>query len=559
MNEKEKRKIIEKEKLYFEQGEPTKKKKIKTALIVLVFILFIGVTCVTSYYVMKYIMLKKLNLNIDLDRDGWPELNIDTNGDKICDINCDNNSDKKPDYNIGYKKVLNAYFNLDTNGDKVADTNLINQKDANGVCILNCDVDKDNMPDTNLDLNNDGVADLNIDTNNDGICDINCDYKGSITPTINLDTNSDMKADLNIDTNNDGWPDLNITYGTDYTKAVFNIDKNNDGISDFNTINQMENNKCKLNCVLTEAKSSNAPAYNIDLDGDGKADINIDLDGKGLAVLNLDMDGDGIPEVNIDVDGDGKIDTNVDMDGDGIPDINLDVDKNGKADVNVDTNRDGIADENLVNQDTNNNGVCDLNCLIDKKLSYNIDISGNGICDINCDLNNDGEADANIDTNKDGKADNALIDMNYVVKEDKTDIITLTKDNLNSYKTTSFNINEMSYINVKEGLKITKKFIIENNTSENLTYDILWSDILNTFTYWGRLYFSLEMNGNTLISIEDGRVPYEINNGDYLAKDIIINSNEKQEYVLTYEFKSTAETAYNIGKMYYSTQEIRVK
>ena len=42
MNEKEKRKIIEEEKLYFEQEEPVKKRKSKTVLIVLVFILFIG-------------------------------------------------------------------------------------------------------------------------------------------------------------------------------------------------------------------------------------------------------------------------------------------------------------------------------------------------------------------------------------------------------------------------------------------------------------------------------------------------------------------------------------
>ena len=106
MNEKEKRKIIEEEKLYFEQEEPVKKRKSKTVLIVLVFILFIGVTCVTSYIVMNYIMLKSRNLNVDTDGDGWPDLNVDTDGDKICNVNCDNNKDNKPDYNIGYKNLI---------------------------------------------------------------------------------------------------------------------------------------------------------------------------------------------------------------------------------------------------------------------------------------------------------------------------------------------------------------------------------------------------------------------------------------------------------------------
>ena len=74
------------------------------------------------------------------------------------------------------------------------------------------------------------------------------------------------------------------------------------------------------------------PDYNIDSDGDGKADLNIDSDGDGLADINIDLDGDNIPDINIDGDGDGIPDIDIDSDGDGIPDVNVDTDGDGKPD-----------------------------------------------------------------------------------------------------------------------------------------------------------------------------------------------------------------------------------
>ena len=56
MTEEEKNKIIEKEKLYFEEAKP--KKKGKTVLLVFTFILFVVVTAVTSYIVMNYFVIK---------------------------------------------------------------------------------------------------------------------------------------------------------------------------------------------------------------------------------------------------------------------------------------------------------------------------------------------------------------------------------------------------------------------------------------------------------------------------------------------------------------------
>ena len=55
---------------------------------------------------------------------------------------------------------------------------------------------------------------------------------------------------------------------------------------------------------------------NIDLDGDGKADLNVDTDDDGKADLNVDITGNGEPDVNIDTDGDGKPDKNLQKDED---------------------------------------------------------------------------------------------------------------------------------------------------------------------------------------------------------------------------------------------------
>ena len=86
---------------------------------------------------------------------------------------------------------------------------------------------------------------------------------------------------------------------------------------------------------------------NIDIDGDGKADLNVDTDGDGKADLNVDTDRDGKADLNVDTDGDGKADLNVDTDGDGKADLNVDIDGDGIPDLNVDTDGDGIPDKNV--------------------------------------------------------------------------------------------------------------------------------------------------------------------------------------------------------------------
>ncbi len=115
---------------------------------------------------------------------------------------------------------------------------------------------------------------------------------------------------LNTPTENENMADY-----LDVNKNFFNVDTNDDGIPDFNLIN---NN-----------------GLNIDYDGDNIPDINIDLNGDGIAEVNLtnrtvlnysnilfnkDNNFDGFPDANIDLNGDLICDYNCEDD---LPTITL--------------------------------------------------------------------------------------------------------------------------------------------------------------------------------------------------------------------------------------------
>ncbi len=209
-----------------------------------------------------------------------------------------------------------------------------------------------------------------------------------------------------------------IYFGVRYFKyRNVNIDIDGDGIADINI----------------DLDGDGKPDINIDTNGDNKPDLNIDYKGNHKAIFNIDTDNDGKPDknlvnkagssfnstckINCDIDGDGKPDLNVDTDGDGKPDkylvdmtkvepidktckVNCDLDGDGKPDVNIDSNNDGKADENLV--DLSKVGGADKSCKV------------------NCDINGDGKPDVNVDTNNDGKPDKYLVDMSKVDSIDKT-------------------------------------------------------------------------------------------------------------------------------------------
>lgn len=215
-----------------------------------------------------------------------------------------------------------------------------------------------------------------------------------------------------------------IYFGARYFKyRNVNIDIDGDGIADINI----------------DLDGDGKPDVNIDTDGDGKPDLNIDYKGNRKPTFNIDTNGDGKPDfnlinqtktfivdrnckVNCDINGDGKPDVNIDTNNDGKPDkyivdmkkvdnidrtckVNCDLDGNGTPDINIDNNNDGKADENIVKWPENN--TCDINCDTndDGWPDTNLDLDGDGIPDSNIDNDGDGVPDGNIDLNGDGICD----------------------------------------------------------------------------------------------------------------------------------------------------------
>ena len=127
----------------------------KMFLIIILFILAFALSAGgASLYTLHKLNLKdqnnNLQLNIDIDGDGIPDLNIDTDGDGNPDVNIDTNNDGKPDLNVDYKGNRQPIFNLDKNKTGKPNFNLVNKGNS---CTVNCD------------------------TNNDGVCDLYCSNK----------------------------------------------------------------------------------------------------------------------------------------------------------------------------------------------------------------------------------------------------------------------------------------------------------------------------------------------------------------------------------------------
>ena len=101
---------------------------------------------------------------------------------------------------------------------------------------------KDGVVDLNVDYNGAGIAIFNVDTDEDGKADYNL---------INIDTDKDGKCDLNCDTNKDGYPDKYLDFDGDKQ-----ITKNDEAI--------------------VEQLQGGVSTSNLDIDGDGIADVNID-------------------------------------------------------------------------------------------------------------------------------------------------------------------------------------------------------------------------------------------------------------------------------------------
>ncbi len=172
--------------------------------------------------------LDGIEINIDSDGDGKPDVNIDIDGDCEADLNIDTDGDGQPNTNIDTDLDGKPDYNIDVDGDGKPDVNIgpVNEpfeptvcKTVNGLeyCsdpykkpYLNIDSDGDGRPDINVDLDGDMEADINIDIDGDNIPDLNIDSDGDGLPDINIDTDNDGKADKNILKLTEWKPDKNV-------------------------------------------------------------------------------------------------------------------------------------------------------------------------------------------------------------------------------------------------------------------------------------------------------------------------------------------------------------
>ncbi|MEG1506619.1 MAG: hypothetical protein RR478_03875, partial [Bacilli bacterium] len=225
----------------------------------------------------------------------------------------------------------------------------------------------------------------------------------------------------------------------------------------------------------------NSLKLNIDLDGDGVADINIDLDGDGMCDINCDENDDKLPDKNIDYKGnrkpifnvvreDGTITnkTNQDINGDGVCDVNCITGTDGYPNLNIDYNGDGKVDLDI---DTNGDKIKDIN----------LDTNGDGVCDINCDDNDDGKCDRNcinitISDNGNGGSSSSG-DGGLDFSTASLIIIFASENTINAE-----NIFPDDQTNQGVNTKIPDLvFTVENTTDEIIYYDMKWLVKENTF------------------------------------------------------------------------------
>lgn len=282
---------------------------------------------------------------------------------------------------------------------------------------------------------------------------------------------------------------------------------------------------------------------NIDLNGDGIADLNIDLDDDGLCDINCDTNDDGKPDKNIDYRGNRKQIFNVLVENkDTLFNEMNQMDEKGKCKLNCDTNNDGWPDTNI---DIDGDGKADLN----------IDIDNNGLPDLNIDTNGDGVADINIDDDGDGKCDRLCAS----VSDNKGGMTTIGGGNVN-IDTASLIVafESGADINVSNlypddqndpDVNTTVpdvKFTIINTTSKALHYNLDWINVENTFT-----------SGNFMTKIFGDNGGYKADwasaptTNNRFANNIEIPAYTTQNYILSFKLRGIGtEQNFDQGKIF---------
>lgn len=286
-----------------------------------------------------------------------------------------------------------------------------------------------------------------------------------------------------------------------------------------------------------------------------KEKLNIDLNGDGIADLNIDLDDDGLCDINCDTNDDGKPDKNIDYRGNRKPTFNVlvenkdtlfnemnQMDEKGKCKLNCDTNNDGWPDTNI---DIDGDGKADLN----------IDIDNNGLPDLNIDTNGDGVADINIDDDGDGKCDRLCAS----VSDNKGGMTTIGGGNVNidtaalivAFESgADINVSNLYPDDQNDPDVNTKvpdvKFTIINTTSKALHYNLDWINVENTFT-----------SGNFMTKIFGDNGGYKADwasaptTNNRFANNIEIPAYTTQNYVLSFKLRGIGtEQNFDQGKIF---------
>ena len=286
-----------------------------------------------------------------------------------------------------------------------------------------------------------------------------------------------------------------------------------------------------------------------------KEKLNIDLNGDGIADLNIDLDDDGLCDINCDTNDDGKPDKNIDYRGNRKPTFNVlvenkdtlfnemnQMDEKGKCKLNCDTNNDGWPDTNI---DIDGDGKADLN----------IDIDNNGLPDLNIDTNGDGVADINIDDDGDGKCDRLCAS----VSDNKGGMTTIGGGNVNidtaalivAFESgADINVSNL-YPDDQNDPDVNTtvpdvKFTIINTTSKALHYNLDWINVENTFT-----------SGNFMTKIFGDNGGYKADwasaptTNNRFANNIEIPAYTTQNYVLSFKLRGIGtEQNFDQGKTF---------
>ena len=286
-----------------------------------------------------------------------------------------------------------------------------------------------------------------------------------------------------------------------------------------------------------------------------KEKLNIDLNGDGIADLNIDLDDDGLCDINCDTNDDGKPDKNIDYRGNRKPTFNVlvenkdtlfnemnQMDEKGKCKLNCDTNNDGWPDTNI---DIDGDGKVDLN----------IDIDNNGLPDLNIDTNGDGVADINIDDDGDGKCDRLCAS----VSDNKGGMTTIGGGNVNidtaalivAFESgADINVSNL-YPDDQNDPDVNTtvpdvKFTIINTTSKAIHYNLDWINVENTFT-----------SGNFMTKIFGDNGGYKADwasaptTNNRFANNIEIPAYTTQNYVLSFKLRGIGtEQNFDQGKIF---------